>query len=118
MPVCPNCEYEYVEGVTICPDCGAVLVDESQLQKPADLSEEDWEVVYTSTKEYEVEMMRDNLEGAGIAVTILSQKDRNFPAPGDFSIVKLLVKKDDVKDALSYIKEMKNQADNSNEKQE
>lgn len=118
MPVCPNCEYEYVEGITICPDCGAALVDESHLQKHEDLSEENWEVVFTSNKEYEVEMMRDNLEGAGIAATILSQKDRNFPAPGDFSIVKLLVKKDDVKEALNYIEEIKNQKDSRNEEQE
>ncbi len=27
MPFCPNCKYEYEPGVTICPDCGAALVD-------------------------------------------------------------------------------------------
>ena len=26
MPFCPNCEYEYVEGITNCPECGARLV--------------------------------------------------------------------------------------------
>ena len=25
MPFCPNCKYEYVEGVTACPECGAEL---------------------------------------------------------------------------------------------
>lgn len=118
MPVCPNCEYEYVEGITTCPDCGAVLVDKSYSKEHEDLSEEDWEVVYTSNKEYEVEMMKDNLEAAGIAATILSQKDRNFPAPGDFSIVKLLVKKDDAEEALNYIEEIKNQGNSRNEEQE
>lgn len=106
MPVCPECKYEYVKGITICPDCGTVLVDEKQIAKPQELSEKDWEVVFTSNKEYEVEMMRDNLQGANIETTILSQLDRNFPAPGDFSIVKLLVKKGDVKDALKFIEEI------------
>jgi uncharacterized OB-fold protein len=33
MPVCPNCTYEYVEVIAICPDCNSPLVDESALQK-------------------------------------------------------------------------------------
>ena len=27
MPFCPNCKYEYEEGVETCPDCGTALVD-------------------------------------------------------------------------------------------
>lgn len=25
MPFCPKCQYEYVEGITTCPECGATL---------------------------------------------------------------------------------------------
>jgi hypothetical protein len=106
MPVCPNCNYEYVKGITICPDCGKHLVDEKYFTKPEDWTEENWEVVFTSGKDYEVEMLKDNLESAGIASTILSQKDHNFPAPGDFSVVKLLVRKEDVTDALEFIQKI------------
>ena len=28
MPFCPNCRYEYKEGIRECPDCGACLVQE------------------------------------------------------------------------------------------
>jgi len=37
MPFCPNCKYEYEEGVETCPDCGADLVDrlpETQEARP------------------------------------------------------------------------------------
>lgn len=109
MPVCPNCNYEYVEGVTICPDCGTPLVEEEYFIKPEEWTEENWEVIYTSNKEYEIELMRDNLQGAGITAAMLSQKDRNFPAPGDLSVIKLLVHKEDVKSALEFIQQVLNQ---------
>jgi len=115
MPVCPNCDYEYVDGVTFCPDCGTALVDEELYWKPEEWTEKNWEVIYTSDRVYEVEMIRDNLQGAGIEAVILSQKDSNFPTPGDLSTVKLLVKKDDVASALNFIQQVKSQ---SNEEEE
>lgn len=105
MPYCPNCKYEYVEGTLNCPDCGEELID--SLPEETLLSEDDWQVVYTSSFDYEVEMLKDNLESAGIAANILSQRDSNFPAPGDLSIIKLLVKKEDVESAIIFIEEFK-----------
>jgi hypothetical protein len=103
MPVCPNCEYEYYEGITICPDCNTPLVDENSLNQIEELSEEDWVLVYTSGNELEVEMMKGILESAGLSASVLSQQDHNFPAPGDFSVVKLFVKKNDVQAAINFI---------------
>lgn len=28
MPFCPNCRYEYLPEVKVCPECGSELVDE------------------------------------------------------------------------------------------
>jgi hypothetical protein len=109
MPVCPKCEYEYVEGITFCPDCGVALLDDEKYIKPEDWSEQNWEIVYTSSQVYEVDMIKNNLESAGIKAVVLSQKDRNYPAPGDFSVVKLLVRKEDVRDAVAFIQKVKNE---------
>ena len=100
MPVCPNCRYEYVEGIKVCSDCGETLVDE--------LTESEWIIVYTSDKEYEIQMIKDELESAGINATVLSQKDSNFPATGDLAVIKLLVLKDDAEAAINFINDLKN----------
>lgn len=99
MPFCPNCTYEYKEGIKVCPDCGTSLVEE--------LVDHDWVVVYTSDQEYDVQMMKDALESADIEATILSQKDTNFPVTGNLAVIKLLVKNEDAASALNFVNEFK-----------
>lgn len=115
MPFCPNCEYEYIEGITICPDCGAHLVDEEHFIKPEEWTEQNWQIVYKSGLDYEVNMLKDNLESAGIKAVILSQKDSSFPAPGRLSIIKLFVRKEDVQEALIFIQELFREKENGDE---
>ena len=116
MPVCPNCNYEYIEGVTICPDCNVKLVDEIELKEYEKLSENDWVLIYTSFDEVEIDMIKDNLESAGMEATVFSQKDRNFPVPGDLSPIKLLVRKVDLQPALNFIEDLlRKSTDENNE---
>ncbi|HMN49972.1 MAG TPA: zinc-ribbon domain-containing protein [Ignavibacteriaceae bacterium] len=107
MPVCPNCRYEYEEGIKVCPDCGTPLVD--------NLVEDEWIVVYTSDKDYEIQMLKDELESAGITANILSQKDHNFPVTGDLAVIKLLVPSEDATAAAKFIDDFKKAENNEEE---
>lgn len=113
MPVCPNCKYDYIEGIAICPDCNVALVDE--LKNFNELSEEDWVLVYTTFSLIDADMLKENLISAGISASVLSQKDSSFPAPGDLSTVKLFVKKADVSEALEFIQTIKSKPTNTEE---
>lgn len=104
MPFCPNCTYEYLEGIKVCPDCGTELVSELKTE----LIDHDWVVVYTSDQEYDIQMMKDALESAEIETTVLSQRDSSFPVTGDLALIKLLVKSEDAAAAMNFINEIKN----------
>ncbi len=116
MPICPNCEYEYKEGVTVCPDCGQDLISKSDFDEGL-INPEDWEILLTCSEEYEADMLKANLEGAGIQSLIIPQKDRNFPSVGDFSIIKLAVKKEDLESAKQILDDI-NKGNNQEETEE
>jgi hypothetical protein len=105
MPLCPNCEYEYVDGISVCPDCGEQLIDATMFKKH--LTEpEDWEMIYTCEQTYEAEMLKANLEGAGIESLVMPISDRNFPTPGNFLQVKLFVRKEQLQEAAQIIQDI------------
>ncbi len=56
MPVCPNCRYEYVEGVAFCPDCGTALLSDDDYIKPEEWSEKNWESFTFHSQELRFEM--------------------------------------------------------------
>ena len=94
------------------------LVETIDSNNYTELSEEEWVLVYTTFSEIDADMLKENLESAGISATILSQKDSSFPVPGDLSKVKLFVKKADVSEALEFIQTVKSQSLDSGEDDE
>lgn len=103
--ICPKCEYEYVEGINLCPDCNSKLIPVEKFKGNL-VHPSDWIIVYTCDEPYEAEMLKSNLEGAKIESLIISQKDRSFVVFGNLSLVKLLVKKTDQNEALAIINDI------------
>lgn len=110
--ICPSCEYEYVEGLSKCPDCGTDLIPKDDFEGNL-LNPEDWIIVYTCNETYVAEMVKSNLSGADIDSIILAQKDTSYPVTGgDLAVVKLLVKKNDADQALDIINDISESGDN------
>ena len=105
--ICPKCEYEYVNGITECPDCHIELVTKEMFEGNL-VNPEDYVVVYTSGDELEIEMLKENLLGADIVSQDYSQRDRNFPVVGNLSVIRLLVNKNNVADAIEIINDIQN----------
>jgi hypothetical protein len=84
-----------------CVVCGAALCEECA--SPGQMAflcaehrgvrmTEGWAEVYTTTSEFEAQLLRDNLRAEGIDAQTYSQRDRIFSVDlGELSIVRLLV---------------------------
>jgi hypothetical protein len=79
MAFCPNCEAEYKEGMTVCPDCNWELVAELTAEnKVHDTSDGEPVPLQSFKTSAEAEMVREMLEGNGI---------RSFVEGGDFAVI-------------------------------
>ena len=103
--ICPKCEYEYIDGISACPDCGGDLVSKEEFEGNL-VHPEDWVIIYSCSDNLEATMLKSNLESAEIETLILNQSDHNFPAIGDLTVVKVLVRKNAVNDALNIINDI------------
>lgn len=117
MKICPKCNSEYEDTTIFCSDCGALLV-EKPIFEEVEEKYKDWEIVYSTPQLYEAEMVRTNLETAGIESVILEQKDSSFPLGGELGEIKVLVPKYRVKEALSLLDKIENQIDENSEENE
>lgn len=82
-----------------------------KIMQESDKKNEDWIVVYKTDQDYKAMSLKSNLESAGIEVSILSQSDHNFPAMGNLSVVKVLVKKKDEDAAREFINEINKESE-------
>ena len=78
--ICPNCEAEYVVGITVCSDCWTELVKKDDFELNL-IHHEDWTSVYSTDVLYEAEMIKANLKGANIDLDrkVLADLAMNHP---------------------------------------
>jgi putative signal transducing protein len=79
MAFCPNCEAEYKEGISVCPDCNIELVEQlTPDNKVHDTSDGEPVPLQSFKTGAEAEMVRELLEQNGI---------RSFVEGGDFAVI-------------------------------
>lgn len=110
--ICPNCKAEYVEGITVCPDCNIQLIPKNEFidYDNLEISLSDWKEVYKTSDFIEAEMIKSNLDGAGINAVIFSKEDRmrlNLSYVGSAPI-KILVNEKDYETAIEIINDINN----------
>ncbi|MCX8010675.1 MAG: DUF2007 domain-containing protein [Ignavibacteria bacterium] len=110
MLICPECGYEYKNGVIKCPDCDIPLITKKQKDE-IDKRYKNWQIVFSASSNIEAEMVKTKLESADIECVILNQKDRSFQLDGDLGIIKVLVPKDSVSEALQIIETFESEED-------
>ena len=107
-------------GKAVCADCAVeqnnrLFCNQDEHIKVA----ENWVVVFTTNLEYEAEMVRANLEGAGIPCLVFSQRDHAYGvAIGDMAIVNVMVQKENLKEAKEYLDQLDLFGDNFDEDEE
>lgn len=70
MPYCPECKYEYREGIIMCPDCSVKLVGSlSAENQPANETTNEYLVsVFSTDSQIEANLVKGMLEASGIEV--------------------------------------------------
>lgn len=109
---------EHIEkpAIGICVICGKTLCQECLVEIDGKIYckqgnhrqyDEEWTVVYTTQYEYEAEMLKANIESAGIPCVIFSTKDHAYFMTIGIGIVKVLVPKDEKDLALRIIEDLR-----------
>ncbi len=79
MPFCPECQYEFRDGVKTCPECKVDLLDRLESRTPSD---QEYTEVYMVSNRMEADVISAMLDEGGIAFLIRDL--RLFPVLPDF----------------------------------
>jgi hypothetical protein len=93
-------------GRTVCERCEACGTDPYLCAEHAGISIiEGWAQLYTSSDEFEMQLLRDNLQAEGMDAQVFSQKSHTYPVDmGDLALVRLMVPVWEYERALEVIR--------------
>ena len=112
MPFCPNCHYEYIEGIEKCPECGARL---TQAPPPQEEVPPEYVRLTTLSDPAAAMAMQVALQEAGVPVIVQTYG----PVTGALAAVAdditedyavLFVPEDRLEEALRLVQSMETQA--------
>jgi hypothetical protein len=115
MPFCPNCRYEYVEGVQTCPECGANLAPGSLAAEAEGEPKVEYVRLMTLSDPSAALVFRATLGEAGIPAIVQT----HGPISGELAAVAdnitddyavLFVREDQLEEALRIVQEMQSGA--------
>lgn len=78
MPFCPECKYEYREGIVMCPDCDVKLVGNLAAANEPTVEETNAVMVsvFSTDSQIEANLVKDMLQASGIEA--FDQPDMSF----------------------------------------
>lgn len=104
MRYCPECEAEYLEGITECADCEVPLVDQLPSHDPREVAETkekeegEFVTVYETNDAMDFRMAKGLLESNGFHCKVIGGNDPTYPLPAQIQ-----VRADEVKEAESLL---------------
>ena len=102
MAYCPSCGYEFVEGITECPDCGVPL--ENHLEEHEDQPAK-WVILRRVSAIGEGKIIRGLMLANGIPSVVEDISFGMIPESyGDLSVIKVLVREQDLDKAETILK--------------
>ena len=101
---CPKCRSEYVEGISVCPDCDVPLVAELNDEDSESSESVEFEEILTTFNAGDIALIKSILDGEGIAY-YFSGEESNYMLPLT-QPPKLMVSKEQAEQARGILEDL------------
>lgn len=104
MSFCPSCKYEYIPGITTCPDCDVELVEKLPEEEPKQETDPSG-LVAIADYHYAIEAETDKLklDSAGIDSCITNEITTPLIPTNALGTIRIMVRDEDAQKALEVL---------------